>query len=111
MFSLSLHSKEDGKIVSSNCSEPSFFSIFPWCRLLYLITIEQVWQLIADAAHSPLSREQTIELLVLALRRQLQYLAYREQRGRQTAYDEVAQQDVEALARAIHLLQEKEAEQ
>lgn len=71
------------------------------------VTTEQVWQLIADAAHSPLSREQVIEQLTLALRRQVQYLAYRERRGRQTAYDEVAQADVEALARAIHLLQEK----
>lgn len=69
------------------------------------MTTEQVWQVIADAAHSSLSREQTIEQLVLALRRQLQYLAYRERQSRQTAYDEVAQQDVEALARAIHLLQ------
>ncbi len=68
-------------------------------------TTEQVWQLIADAAHSPLSREQVIEQLTLALRRQVQYLTYRERRGRQTAYDEIAQQDVEALARAIWLLQ------
>jgi RNase P subunit RPR2 len=71
------------------------------------ITTEQVWQLIADAAHSPLSREQVIEQLILALRRQLQYLSYRQRRGRQTAYDEVASQDVEALTRAIWLLQEK----
>ena len=74
-----------------------------------LITTEQVWQLIADAAHSPLSPEQTIEQLLLSLRRQLQYLSYRERRGRHTAYDEVAQQDMEALAWAIRLLQEKEA--
>ena len=64
------------------------------------ITTDQVWQLVADATHSPLSREQVIEQVLLALRRQ-QYLTYREQRGRQTAYDEVARQDVEALARAI----------
>jgi hypothetical protein len=70
------------------------------------VTTEQIWQLIADAAHSPLSREQVIEQLALALRRQVQYLAYRERRGRQTAYDEVAHSDVEALARAIYLLQE-----
>ena len=57
------------------------------------ITTEQVWQLVADAAHSPLSRAQVIEQLTLALRRQLQYLAYREQRGRHTAYDEVAKSD------------------
>lgn len=72
-----------------------------------LITTKQVWQLIADSAYSPLSREQTIEQLTLALRRQVQYLAYRAQRRHQTAYDEVAQQDIEALARAIHLLQEE----
>ena len=39
----------------------------------------------------------------------IQYLDYRERRLHQTAYDEVAQQDVEALARAIHLLQEEKA--
>jgi hypothetical protein len=71
------------------------------------ITPEQVWQLVADAAHSPLSREAVIEQLALALRRQLHYLSYRERRGRHTSYDEVAQQDVEALARAIYLLQEE----
>lgn len=71
-----------------------------------IVTTQQVWQLIADAAHSPLSREQVIEQLTLALRRQL---AYREQRGRQTAYDEVAHSDMETLARAIHLLQERKA--
>ncbi|HLW02745.1 MAG TPA: hypothetical protein VKT82_29085 [Ktedonobacterales bacterium] len=70
-----------------------------------LITTEQMWQLIAYATHSPLSQEQVTEQLLLALRRQLQYLAYRERRGRQIAYDEVAKRDVEALARAIHLLQ------
>lgn len=70
------------------------------------VTTEQVWQLIADAAHSSLSREQVIEQLTLALRRHLQYVSYRERRGRHTAYDEVAKPDVEALARAIHLLQE-----
>jgi hypothetical protein len=70
-----------------------------------LITTEQVWQLVADAAHSPLSREQVIEQLLLALRRQIHYLSYRERRGRHTAYDEVAELDVAALARAIHLLQ------
>jgi hypothetical protein len=53
-----------------------------------LITTEQVWQLVADAAHSPLSREQVIEQLMLALRRQIQYLAYRERRGRYTTYDQ-----------------------
>jgi hypothetical protein len=73
------------------------------------ITTEQVWQLIADAAHSPLSREQVIEQLTFALRRQLQYLSYRARRGRQTAYDEVAHSDAEALARAIYLLQEGQA--
>lgn len=71
------------------------------------VTTEQVWQLIADAAHSPLSREQTIEHLILALRRQLHYLSYRERRGRHTAYDEVAKSDIEALARAIWLLQKE----
>lgn len=74
-----------------------------------IVTTQQIWQFITDAAHSPLSREQVIEQLTLALRRQLQYLAYREQRGRQTPYDEVAHSDVEALARAIHLLQERKA--
>jgi hypothetical protein len=68
------------------------------------VTTEQVWLLVAEAAHRPLSREQVIEQRTLALRRQLQYLSYRAQRGRQTAYDEAARQDVEALAVAIWLL-------
>jgi hypothetical protein len=45
---------------------------------------------------------------MLGLRRQLHYLVSRERRGCQTAYDEVAHSDVDALARAIHLVPENE---
>ena len=74
------------------------------------LTTQQIWQFIANAAQSPLSREQVIEQLILALRRKLNYLAYREGRGRQTAYDEALSSDVEAIARAIVFLQESEAD-
>lgn len=73
------------------------------------VTPEQVWQLIAAAAHTLLTCEQVIDQLLLALRRDLNYLAYRERRGRQTAYDELKASDVETVARAIHFLQEGEA--
>ena len=36
-----------------------------------------MYELIADAAHSPLNREQVIEQLIRALRRQVQELAWR----------------------------------
>ena len=45
---------------------------------------------------------------MLGLRRQLHYLVSRERRGCQTAYDEVARSDVDAFARAIHLVPENE---
>ena len=69
---------------------------------------QRVWQMLTNAQTGTLATAEVIEELVFSLRRQVWYLAYRRRGGCQTAYDEVAHSDVDALARAIHLLQESE---
>lgn len=49
---------------------------------------------------------EVIEQLTASLRRNILYLERRERRHRQAVYDEVLESDVEAIARAIALLQE-----
>lgn len=69
---------------------------------------EQQALLFTQAARAnPLPREEVIIRLGAALRRNLNYLAYRERRGRQTAYDEVLEQELEAIASAICYLQQE----
>lgn len=68
-----------------------------------------VLKLIEAAKASPLTREEVIEQLTANLRRSASYLAYRERRHRQTAYDETLEADMEAIARAIVFLQEQGA--
>lgn len=65
-----------------------------------------VWPMLERAKTSTMTREEVIERLALSLRRNAGYLAHRERRKRHTAYDEVLEADMEAIARAIVLLQE-----
>jgi hypothetical protein len=58
---------------------------------------------------SPLPREEVIARLGTAIRRHLNDLAHRERRGWQAAYDEVLEQELEAIASAIHSWQQSEA--
>ena len=66
---------------------------------------QRVWQLLAEARTSSMTRETVIEQLILSLRRNLSYLARRMRDGRQTAYDEALERDLEAMARAVALLE------
>ena len=62
---------------------------------------ERVLQMLAAARTSPMTREEVMERLTLSLRRNLSYLAQKQQR---TPYVEALAGDLEALARAIVLL-------
>lgn len=66
---------------------------------------ECVWQMLAAARISSITREEAIEQAILCLRRNLRYLARRDHRGRQTSYDEALERDLEAIARLIVLLE------
>lgn len=70
---------------------------------------ERVMQMVSAARTSPMTPAEVIEQLTASLRRNVTYLARRERLHRQTVYDEVLERDVEAIARAIVLLQEKES--
>jgi hypothetical protein len=61
---------------------------------------ERVWQVLADARSSSMSRTEVMERLTLSLRRNLTYLARKKQ---QTPYVEALEGDLEAMARAIAL--------
>jgi hypothetical protein len=63
---------------------------------------ERVLQMLAAARTSPLSRTEVRERLTLSLRRNLSYLARKQQ---QTPYTEALAGDLEAIARAIVLLE------
>lgn len=69
-----------------------------------------IWQRLQAAKASPLTREQVIEHLTASLRRNVNYLARRERRGRQTASDEALERDMEAIARAMVLLAGREGQ-
>ena len=63
-----------------------------------------------DAARaSAMTREEATEQAMLCLRRNLRYLARREQRGHQTNYDETLERDLEAIARLLVLLESSAA--
>ena len=66
---------------------------------------QRVWQLLAEARTSPMTREAVIEQLILSQRRNLSYLARSMRDARQTAYDEMLERDLEAMARAVVLLE------
>jgi hypothetical protein len=65
-------------------------------------------ELLNEVRAHPLPREEVIARLGAALQRNLNYLAYRARRRRSTAYDEVLEQELEAIASAIHYLQQEE---
>ena len=62
---------------------------------------ERVLQLLAAARTSPMSRDEVRERLTLSLRRNLSYVARKKQH---TPYVEALEGDLEAIARAIVLL-------
>lgn len=62
--------------------------------------------LLHTASAHPLPREEIVTRLGAALQRNLNYLAYRARRHRQTAYDEVLEQEIEAIASALLYLQQ-----
>jgi hypothetical protein len=70
---------------------------------------QRVWQLLADARTSAMTREEATEQVLLFLRRNLHYVARRERRGRRTGYDELLEQDLEAIARMVVLLEPSSA--
>jgi hypothetical protein len=63
---------------------------------------ERVLQMLAAARTSPLSRDEVRERLTLSVRRNLSYLARKQQH---TPYTEALAGDLEAIARAIVLLE------
>lgn len=67
----------------------------------------EIWQLLENARASTMTPAEVIERLTASLRHSVNYLARWERLRRQTAYDEVLEREVEAIARAIVLLQEK----
>ena len=69
---------------------------------------EEIWRLLENARASTMTPAEVIEQLTASLNRNVSYLARRERSHRQTAYDELLARDVEAIARAIVLLQEWE---
>lgn len=64
-------------------------------------------QMLAHAHASTMTRDDVVAQLAKALLRNAAYLARRERRGHRTAYNEVLEADMEAMARAIVLLQEE----
>lgn len=66
---------------------------------------ERVWQLLNAACASSMTREEATEQAILFLRRNLRYLARREQRGHQTNYDELLERDLAGIARLIVLVE------
>lgn len=63
---------------------------------------ERVLQMLAAARTSPMSRDEVRERLTLSLRRNLSYVA---RKTRYTPYVEALEVDLEAIARAIVLLE------
>lgn len=61
--------------------------------------------LLNAASTHPLPLDEVIARLGAALQRNLTYLAYRQRRNRRTAYDELLEQELEAIATAIDYLQ------
>ncbi len=61
--------------------------------------------LLNAASSNPLPLDEVVTRLGAAIQRHLNYLAYRQRRNRQTAYDEALEQELEAIASAIHYLQ------
>lgn len=61
------------------------------------------------ARATPLPHEEVLTRLGAALQRNLTYLNRRERWGHPTAYDELLEQEREAIARAIHSVQQQEA--
>jgi hypothetical protein len=70
---------------------------------------ERVWQMLADAQTSAMTREEATEQAILFLRRNLSYLARRARRGHHTSYDELLARDLEAIARIVALLEPSSA--
>lgn len=66
---------------------------------------DHVWQLLANARTSSMTREEATEQAILCLRRNLRYLMRRAHRGHQTSYDELLERDLEAIARLVVLLE------
>jgi hypothetical protein len=71
---------------------------------------DELEQLLQAARANPLSLEEVVVRLGQALRHNLNYLAYRQLRKRQTAYDEVLEQELEAIASALLYLQRPSAQ-
>lgn len=62
---------------------------------------QRVWQMLADAQTSVMTREEATEQDILFLRRNLRYLAGRERRKRHTGYDEMLERDLGVIARMV----------
>ncbi len=63
--------------------------------------------LLAAARANPLPRDEVIVRLGQLLRRDFNYKAYRRRNGMYTAYDELLEQSMEAVASAVFYLQEQ----
>jgi hypothetical protein len=61
------------------------------------------------ARDNPLPREEVLARLGEALQRHLSYWTYRQRRGVHTPYVDALKSDIEAIANAIHYLQQTEA--
>ena len=68
---------------------------------------ERVWQMLAAARTSAMSREKASAQAMFFLRSNLRSLARRAHRGRQTRYAEALKHDLEALARLIVVLDQE----
>lgn len=67
---------------------------------------QETLDLLARAAAHPLSREEVIFRLGALLRRDFNYKQYRRRNGQYTAYDELLEQSMEAVASAVFYLQQ-----
>lgn len=73
-------------------------------------TAQAALVLLNEANAHPLPLDEVLARLGATLQRNLNYLAYRARRNRQTAYDEALEQELEAIACAIHYLQRPQNE-
>ncbi len=72
---------------------------------------QKALELLSAANANPLPREEVIARLKVAIRRNLTFTHRRDRRGGQSVYDEVVMQELEAIASAIHYLQQNETSQ
>lgn len=67
---------------------------------------QEALELIEAARKTPLAKDEVVVRLGKLLRRDFNYKAYRRRNGQYTAYDEVLEESMEAVASAIVHLQE-----